>query len=369
MDAEEFLAFHQSSLGHLLGIRFVETDRTKVVAEVEITPRHCSAPDVVHGGVLMTLADCTSAYGAVLNRPEGCTTATIESKANFLKKGRGNLLRAVSIPLHVGRTMSVWRAEIRRGTDQVAEVTQTQIYVPDRNPNKMSWLAETTAPDTSMANGISGELPKAIRTEISKNFSAPVVDERWRQIFEGACEVIAKKGFAKASIREIAAAAGMPVATMYQYLDRKEDLLARIYDYFMTDIMFEIGRDRESAASAREKLEHAIRTMIESFDRRHKYIKLMFQETRSLTPEARARVFELDAKYIANIRKLVETATAESPTPPLDSELAANFIYFMCVIWPLRYWAIGKFGQEKVADGIVEMIFCGIGAGAERVPA
>lgn len=369
MDAEEFLAFHQSSLGNLLGIHYVTADRTKVVAELEITQLHCSAPDVVHGGVLMTLADCTSAYGAVLNRPEGSTTATIESKTNFLKKGSGNLLRAVSIPLHVGRTMSVWRAEIYRGEDQVAEVTQTQIYVPDRNPDKKSWLAKTALTEAS-ANRISSDnLPKAIRTEISKNFSAPLVDERWRQIFEGACEVIAEKGFSKASIREIAAAAGMPVATMYQYLDRKEDLLARIYDYFMTDIVFEIGRDRESGATARERLEHAIRMMIDSFDRRHKYIKLMFQETRSLTPEARSRVFELDAKYIADIQELVEAAAAESAQPSIDPELAANFIYFLCVIWPLRYWAIGKFGCEAVANGIVDMVFGGIGVRAKLVPA
>jgi hypothetical protein len=109
--------------------------------------------------------------------------------------------------------------------------------------------------------------------------------------------------------------------------------------------------------------------MIEAFDRRHKYIKLMFQETRSLTPEARSRVFELDAKYIADIQELIEAAAAESAQPSVDPELAANFIYFLCVIWPLRYWSIGKFGREAVANGIVDMVFGGIGVHRKMVPA
>ena len=370
MDSETFLAFHQSGLGRVLGINFAHAEPSKVIAEVEINRTLCSAPDVVHGGAIMTLADCASAYGAVLNRPEGHTTATIESKTNFLKKGNGPLLRAISKPLHVGRTMSVWRAEIYRGENQVAEVTQTQIYVKDRNPEKLSWLKEDRISEApSMSRFDAKDLPQAKRTEISKNFSAPVVDERWRQIFEGACEVIAEKGFAKASIREIAAASGMPIATMYQYLDRKEDLLTRIYDYFMTDIVFEMGRGSDIGATARERLEHVVRTMIDCFDRRHKYIKLMFQETRSLTPEARERVFELDAQYIAHIQELVQEAAEELPGSSLDAELAANFIYFLSVIWPLRYWAIGKFGRDAVADGIVNMIFNGIGAQAAKVPA
>ena len=78
-------------------------------------------------------------------------------------------------------------------------------------------------------------------------------------------------------------------------------------------------------------------------------VKLMFQETRSLTPEARSRVFELDAKYIADIQELIEAAAAESAQPSVDPELAANFIYFLCVIWPLRYWAIAGSYRSQAA--------------------
>jgi AcrR family transcriptional regulator len=305
----------------------------------------------------MALADCASAFGAVLNLPPNSTTATIESKTNFLRKGSGPTVRAESIPLHIGRTMSVWRASIFRD-EQIAEVTQTQLYLRENGAEAEGAQAPTPA---------AAEAPRGrrYRTALSQSFSQPIVDERCRQIFEGACAVIAKKGFAKASIREIAAAAGMPIPTMYQYLERKEDLLYQIYEYFMTDIVTALHQWRTAAVPPRERVEGVIRTMVELFDKHHRYIKLMFQETRALTPEARRRVYELDASYIAIIRELLDSAIGECGWKQRNAELAANFVYFLCCIWPLRHWTIGKFGQTAVAEEIVDFVLNGLSGAAE----
>ena len=201
---------------------------------------------------------------------------------------------------------------------------------------------------------------RSTRTALSKSFSQPVIDERWRQIFEGACVVIAEKGFAKATIREIAAAAKMPIPTMYQYLERKEDLLHQIYEYFMTDIMVALHEVRASTLPPRERLEELVRTMIHLFDKHHKYIKLMFQETRALTPEARQRVYELDASYIAVISELIDDTIAQCGWRERNTELTANFLYFLCCIWPLRHWTIAKFGEQAVAGEIVDLMLNGL---------
>ena len=43
------------------------------------------------------------------------------------------MLRAVSIPLHIGRTTMVWQTTIRNADGSVAAiVTQTQIVIPAR---------------------------------------------------------------------------------------------------------------------------------------------------------------------------------------------------------------------------------------------
>ena len=42
-------------------------------------------------------------------------------------------------------------------------------------------------------------------------------------------------------------------------------------------------------------------------------------------------------------------------------ELTANFIYFLCAIWPLRFWSIGKYVKEPVANDIIDFVFNGLG--------
>lgn len=352
-----FLEAHQGGLGKLLGIRFESAAASRVVARMELRPEHFTRAGVVHGGVLMALGDCAGAYGAVLNLPDAdSTTATIESKTNFLRKGEGAVLRAEALPVHVGRSLSVWRTAIYRGGDTcIAEVTQTQMVLREAGAAEPA-----AAPAESAAAGLAERIAQAG----PRGFRTAVADERQRQIFEGACRVIAEKGFGKATIREIAAAAEMPIPTMYQYLERKEDLLYKIYEYFMNDIAESLQKWRRSTAPASVKIEGMIRSMLHEFDRNHKYIKIMFQETRNLTPESRKLVFDLDKKYISIIQEVLDDAVARSEVTIDNSELAANYIYFLCVIWPLRHWTIGKFGQEEVTRSIIDLVLRGFGAAA-----
>jgi AcrR family transcriptional regulator len=154
---------------------------------------------------------------------------------------------------------------------------------------------------------------------------------------------------------------------MYQYLERKEDILYNIYKHFMGDIVTALTRWRSGELPPRERLSGAIRTMVDVFDKNHRFIKLMFQETKSLTPEARREVYRLDAEYIAIFRDLLSEAMRTGEVRARNIELAANFTYFLCTIWPLRFWSIGKFGEEAVANDIIDFVLNGLGPG--RAPA
>ena len=114
-----------------LGIRVTSLARRKVVGEMHITPLHCNLNGRVNGGAIMAFADALGAVGAVANRPPGYRGGTIESKTNFFAAGKGPVLSAVSVPLHIGRTTSVWQTTIKNADGRmVAIVTQTQISVP-----------------------------------------------------------------------------------------------------------------------------------------------------------------------------------------------------------------------------------------------
>ncbi|MDB5927693.1 MAG: PaaI family thioesterase [Betaproteobacteria bacterium] len=114
-----------------LGMRVTSLTRKKVTGEMHITRLHCNWNGRVNGGAIMAFADALGAVGAVANRPPGYRGGTIESKTNFFAAGQGPTLLAVSVPLHVGRTTSVWQTTIKNKDGRmVAIVTQTQISVP-----------------------------------------------------------------------------------------------------------------------------------------------------------------------------------------------------------------------------------------------
>ena len=105
----------------------------KVTARMKLLPRHMNHNGRVNGGAIMAFADLLGALGAAIHRPEGYRGGTLESKTNFFASGSGDAIVAVCVPLHIGRTTSVWQTTLSdtAGT-KVAIVTQTQMALPAR---------------------------------------------------------------------------------------------------------------------------------------------------------------------------------------------------------------------------------------------
>ena len=114
-----------------LGVRLTSVTTKRVVAEMAVGRKHLNRSGRVNGGALMAFADVLGATGTVANLPPGHRTTTLESKTNFFAAGEGPVLKAVSKPLHIGRTTMVWQTTIRNADRRlVAVVTQTQMVLP-----------------------------------------------------------------------------------------------------------------------------------------------------------------------------------------------------------------------------------------------
>jgi len=115
----------------MLGVRVLEVSAERVTAEMSVKREHFNRGGRVGGGVLMAMADAMGAAGSVVHRPSGYRGGTLESKTNFFSAARGPMLRGECVPLHIGRTTSVWQTSIRDADGRVvAMVTQTQMALP-----------------------------------------------------------------------------------------------------------------------------------------------------------------------------------------------------------------------------------------------
>jgi 1,4-dihydroxy-2-naphthoyl-CoA hydrolase len=128
-------ALHQAMpFTAVLGIEVLASSPDEVRARIPWSEDRCTAGGVLHGGVLIGLADACGGTVAFLNLPEDANgTTTIESKTNFFRAVRSGYVEAVSKPLHKGRTTVVVETDLFDPDQKhVARVTQTQAVLYPR---------------------------------------------------------------------------------------------------------------------------------------------------------------------------------------------------------------------------------------------
>ena len=102
--------------------------------------------------------------------------------------------------------------------------------------------------------------------------------ESKQKIMKAAMDVFSRKGYAKASIREIASTAGISVGGVYLYFRNKEEL----YRSLINERMLDIGSKTETLAgktqSASEALSHFLSLHLENALKHKEFILLHIRE-------------------------------------------------------------------------------------------
>jgi len=115
----------------LIGCEMVENTPERVVLKAKVVGDLLNRNGVLHGGAMLGMADSAGGQLASANLPAGRATATIESKANFLRPIRlGDEVTITSVPLHLGRTTMMIQTTLARSDGKIAAiVSQTQIVL------------------------------------------------------------------------------------------------------------------------------------------------------------------------------------------------------------------------------------------------
>ncbi len=242
--------------------------------------------------------------------------------------------------------VSILRGRSKRGA-KIAEYEEVRLQDVDRpqhgkqdeKPEKPSNVATKNAP---------------------RSADQTTADIRRQQIVEGACEVISQKGYAEASVREIAEAAGVSIPSLYQYVKSKEDILFLITKGCMQRLFEEFRETIGAALSADAKIEKAIGDYLSYISDNRRYINLVYRETRSLSRENRERIFEIERALMKEWEEIIRSGVHAGEFNKVDPVLASNILYFSCSIWSLRHWAINGFGEAKVRKALTQILLDGL---------
>lgn len=341
---------HKDGASALSAMTITVSDGGHIAATVPVGANDLDGEGTVDPAVILCWASRLARHAATVALDAGQST-TVDCKTSFLSPCRTETLALDARLIHRGDKTSVWRIAIfdtqRR---PVGEVTQTEMTVEYWQPA----AAGADAPPAAI---------ELVRNSRGKRAGGKdTATERREQIVRGACEVIGKKGYAGASVRDIAAAAGMPVPTMYQYVQSKEDILALIYNTLLDDIQGQLEEGLTSGRNASEKLDLVLRSNLVSLNKYRREVLLMFQESKNLLPHARAKVFEADRSHTTMWEQILREGHNNGEFRLEDVELTANFIRFLCTVWPLRHWAIGRVGFETVLEDLRAFVFRALSA-------
>jgi AcrR family transcriptional regulator len=89
------------------------------------------------------------------------------------------------------------------------------------------------------------------------------IGERYEGILSAACDVIARRGYHQASIREIARAAGLSLAGLYHYVGEKDELLFLVLGRSLDRLLASLDRNLAEARTSEGRLLALIQTHLD----------------------------------------------------------------------------------------------------------
>ncbi len=179
---------------------------------------------------------------------------------------------------------------------------------------------------------------------------------REQQILEIAGDVISTKGFAATPVRDIAKAADISIAALYRHIGSKDELLYRITQTRMQELFDHFEANLSGGGTASERLADAVAVYIAYISKNHRYINLVYRETKALDDQARSRIYDTERQFMKLWEQIISDGVAAGEFVDVDVNLAANLAYFACTVWALRYWSIGDRTEADVRELLTKLI-------------
>jgi 1,4-dihydroxy-2-naphthoyl-CoA hydrolase len=117
-----------------LGIEITEFTQEKVVATMPVTPKTHQPFGIMHGGVSAVIAETVASSGSYLFIDREHQKAVgLEINANHISSVSEGMVKAVGIPVHVGRSTLVWDVRIYDESEKLVCISRCTIAVIDTN--------------------------------------------------------------------------------------------------------------------------------------------------------------------------------------------------------------------------------------------
>ncbi len=187
--------------------------------------------------------------------------------------------------------------------------------------------------------------------------------ERRQQIIRHAVELFLRKGYAGTSIRDVAEACGINLATMYYHVGSKQNLLALFREdteeAFINEVQSHIVKIRNIRPS--EAIRRVVQLYISYIMKNPGVTRYWYAQFRFLPKEEQRRIVEMDERFIAILSEIIGKGVASGEFKQLDSYLASNTVIFLCEMFTMRStYLTGRISTDEYAKFVGEFVLSGL---------
>jgi AcrR family transcriptional regulator len=187
-------------------------------------------------------------------------------------------------------------------------------------------------------------------------------------VLAGAIEAFVATGYHGASMRSIAKSANMSVPGVYHHYPSKQDLLVKILDITMTDLLWRLQRARDDGNNPIERVALVVEALALFYTRRSDLAFIGVSETRNLQPHHYRRI----ARLRDDVQDLLDTEIAAAITA---GDLTVNHrrdagkaIATMCTALAQWFQPDGRTTPERIAKEYAQFALRLLGYNATRQP-
>jgi AcrR family transcriptional regulator len=203
-----------------------------------------------------------------------------------------------------------------------------------------------------------------MKLETKRTKQEIVTEFRCAEILEAARKVFAKKGFADATMDEIAAATGLAKGTLYLYFKSKREVYLRTLQQGVTELLDRVTTNIQEASGIRAKLRAIVATRVKFAEENRDFFKIYLTEfinvthPASINKEFRDKQFKLAQGIEQVLREAVKTGEIQQ----LDIEAVAFTIQeTVRSLTTRRILGWSKKDIEEDIDILCNFIWNGIG--------
>ncbi len=196
-----------------------------------------------------------------------------------------------------------------------------------------------------------------------------LIQQRRRQIIDGAVRLFVEKGFHRTTTREIARECGLSIGTMYEYIQSKEDVLYLVCEHIHSELESRLKEAVSEKDSGIESLRKSLRQLFRVMDEMRQLVLLIYQETKSLPKEQMKYVLSKEEEITGIFERILEKGERDGTirVDPSSIKLMAHNIMVMGQMWTFRHWSLGRhYDLDTFTDKQMQLLLGEFTAGGKR---